>query len=150
MNPLREAALVETRRHFFGRSAAGIGGAALASLLNPDLFAATANAPDANPIGGLSGLPHFAPKAKRVIYLFMSGAPSQLDMWDYKPEMNDWYDKDLPESIRNGQRITTMTSGQERFPIAPSTFKFHQTRQSRAFGSASCFRTLQVSSTIWP
>lgn len=124
MNPLREAALVETRRHFFGRSATGIGGAALASLLNPDLFAATANSSDTHAIGGLRGLPHFAAKAKRVIYLFMSGAPSQLDMWDYKPKMNDWYDKDLPDSIRNGQRITTMTSGQTRFPIAPSTFKF--------------------------
>ncbi len=126
MNPLREAALVETRRHFFGRSAAGIGGAALASLLNPDLFAATANSPARNAVGGLNGLPHFAAKAKRVIYLFMSGAPSQLDMWDYKPKMNDWYDKDLPDSIRNGQRITTMTSGQKRFPIAPSIFKFDQ------------------------
>ncbi len=66
------------------------------------------------------------PKAKRIIYLFMSGAPSQLDMWDYKPKMNDWFDKELPESVRNGQRITTMTSGQKRFPIAPSTFKFQQ------------------------
>lgn len=126
MNPEREAALVETRRHFFGRSATGIGTAALASLLNPQLFAAPASSPMDQPIGGLPSLPHFAPKAKRVIYLFMSGAPSQLDMWDYKPKMNDWYDKDLPETIRNGQRITTMTSGQKRFPIAPSIFKFNQ------------------------
>jgi uncharacterized protein (DUF1501 family) len=123
MNPHREAALVETRRHFFGRSATGIGTAALASLLNRDASAATASAA-AEVTGGLAELPHFAPKAKRVIYLFMSGAPSQLDMWDYKPKMNDWYDKDLPDSIRNGQRITTMTSGQKRFPCAPSIFKF--------------------------
>jgi hypothetical protein len=75
---------------------------------------------------GSMGAPHFAPKAKRVIYLFMSGAPSQLDMWDYKPQLQDWYDKDLPDSVRNGQRITTMTSGQKRFPIAPSTMKFRQ------------------------
>jgi hypothetical protein len=127
MNPLRETELIETRRHFFGRAAGGIGGAALASLLNPQLFAGDSSAApgvESNP--GLMGLPHFAPKAKRVIYLFMSGAPSQLDMWDYKPKMAEWYDKDLPDSVRNGQRITTMTSGQKRFPIAPSIFKFKQ------------------------
>ena len=123
MHPLRESQLIETRRHFFGRSAAGIGTVALTSLLNPDLFAAQDKPAVAS---GLPGLPHFAPKAKRVIYLFMSGAPSQLDMWDYKPKMNEWYDKDLPDSVRNGQRITTMTSGQKRFPIAPSIFKFNQ------------------------
>ncbi|MEE3285174.1 MAG: sulfatase, partial [Planctomycetota bacterium] len=78
MNPLREAKLIETRRHFFGRTAAGIGTAALSSLLNPDLF--SAESPPQATVGGLPGLPHFAPKAKRVIYLFMSGAPSQLDM----------------------------------------------------------------------
>ena len=130
MNPIREAELIETRRHFFSRSATGIGTAALASLLNPDLFAAGNAAPDPNvgsvPVGGLPDVPHFAAKAKRVIYLFMSGAPSQLDMWDYKPKMRDWFDKDLPDSVRNGQRITTMTSGQKRFPIAPSLFRFQR------------------------
>lgn len=125
MNPLREAELIETRRHFFGRTATGIGTAALASLVNPQLFAGQP-VPVAPAQSGLPSLPHFAPKAKRVIYLFMSGAPSQLDMWDYKPKMGDWYDKDLPDSVRNGQRITTMTSGQKRFPIAPSIFKFKQ------------------------
>ena len=75
MDPLLEAGLVETRRHFFSRTAGGIGTAALASLVNPDLFAENKTK------AGLPGLPHFAPKAKRVIYLFMSGAPSQLDMW---------------------------------------------------------------------
>ncbi len=124
MNPLRESALIETRRHFFGRTAAGIGAAALGSLLNPDLFAGANTPTGADAMAGLAGLPHFAPKANRVIYLFMSGAPSQLDTWDYKPKMNEWYDKDLPDSVRNGQRITTMTSGQKRFPVAPSTFKF--------------------------
>ena len=123
MNLFRESERIETRRHFFGRAAGGLGTAALASLMNPDLFA---NTTAANPTtGGLPGLPHFAPKAKRVIYLFMSGAPSQLDMWDYKPQLMDWFDKDLPDSVRNGQRFTTMTSGQKRFPIAPSIFKFH-------------------------
>ena len=126
MNPLRESKLIETRRHFFGRSAGGIGTAALASLLNENANATTSANEAQGELGGIPGVPHFAAKAKRVIYLFMSGAPSQLDMWDYKPKMNEWYDKDLPDSIRNGQRITTMTSGQKRFPIAPSTFKFSQ------------------------
>ncbi|MBT4692384.1 MAG: DUF1501 domain-containing protein [Planctomycetaceae bacterium] len=125
MNPIREAELIETRRHFFGRAATGLGAAALTSLMNPSAFASpTTSALDA---------PHFAPKAKRVIYLFMSGAPSQLDMWDYKPKMQEWYDKDLPDSVRNGQRITTMTSGQKRFPIAPSTFQFKQHGQHGAW-----------------
>ena len=74
--------------------------------------------------------PHFAPKAKRVIYLHMTGSPPNLDMFDYKPQMNEWYDKDLPDSIRQGQRLTTMTSGQSRFPIAPSKYKFAQHGQS--------------------
>ncbi|MGI9442103.1 MAG: DUF1501 domain-containing protein [Rubripirellula sp.] len=126
MNPLRESKLIETRRHFFGRTAGGIGTAALASLLNENANATTSSSKTKGEVGGIPGVPHFPAKAKRVIYLFMSGAPSQLDMWDYKPKMNDWYDKDLPDSIRNGQRITTMTSGQKRFPIAPSTFKFSQ------------------------
>ena len=133
MNPLREAELIETRRHFFRRSATGVGTVALASLLNPSLFGAPNAAPtqsltDARfageRFGGIPGVPHFAPKAKRVIYLFMSGAPSQLDMWDYKPQLDDWFDKDLPTSVINGQRFTTMTSGQKRFPVAPSKFEF--------------------------
>ena len=136
MNPIRESELIETRRHFFGRTAAGIGAAALGSLVNPDLFAATAgDVSQSNAMTGLPSLPHFAPKAKRVIYLFMSGAPSQMDMWDYKPKMVDWYDKDLPDSVRNGQRITTMTSGQKRFPIAPSRFKFSRHGEQGAWVS---------------
>jgi hypothetical protein len=123
MNPQREHELLVTRRHFFGRTATGIGTAALASLLNPQLLAgATASEQG----GGVLDQPHFKPKAKRVIYLFMSGAPSQMDMWDYKPQMNDMFDEDLPESVVMGQRFTTMTSGQSRFPIAPSIFNFQQ------------------------
>ena len=144
MNPIRESKLIETRRHFFGRSAAGIGTAALSSLLNENVRATTA-ADGTNPqLGGIPGVPHFAAKAKRVIYLFMSGAPSQLDMWDYKPKMNDWYDKDLPDSVRNGQRITTMTSGQKRFPIAPSTFKFSQHGQEGVWISELLPHTAKV------
>ena len=114
-----EHALAMTRRHFFQQGALGLGSAALASL-SGQTSAATKRT------GGLPELPHFAPKAKRAIYLFMSGAPSQIDMWDFKPKMAAMYDKDLPESIRKGQRLTTMTSGQTRFPIAPSKYKFSQ------------------------
>ncbi|GAA4463160.1 DUF1501 domain-containing protein [Novipirellula rosea] len=110
-----------TRRSFFSRSSAGIGAAALASL---DAAAAPAAVAKNGVVGGLPHLPHHEPKARRAIYLFMSGAPSQMDMWDHKPAMADWYDKDLPETIRKGQRLTTMTSGQSRFPIAPSIYKF--------------------------
>jgi hypothetical protein len=125
MHPSDKAVQLETRRQFFGRGARGLGVAALASL-----FGEGASARE-----GLPGLPHFAPKAKRAIYLHMVGGPSQLDLYDYKPVMKDWFDKDLPESIRQGQRLTTMTSGQSRFPIAPSVFKFAQRGQSGAWVS---------------
>lgn len=111
----------ETRRQFFARGKNALGYAALASLLGPairlwgDEKQAT--------------LPHFTPKVKNIIYLHMVGGPSQMDLYDYKPVMNDWYDKDLPDSIRMGQRLTTMTSGQKRFPVAPSKYKFNQVGQ---------------------
>jgi len=98
-----------------------LGATALAGLLNEQLFAAGANA-----TGGLRGLPHFAPKAKRVIYLFQSGAPSQLDLFDHKPLLAARHGTDLPDSIRQGQRLTGMTATQERFPIAPTRFRFAQ------------------------
>ena len=136
MNPIDQAVLVETRRQFFGRSARGLGSLALASLLGDNVLNALAESvakPQA--VGGVPGLPHFAPKAKSAIYLHMVGAPPQLDLYDYKPGLKDWYDKDLPESIRKGQRLTTMTAGQSRFPIAPSIFKFQQHGQSGAWVS---------------
>src|SRR5712692_5366337 len=127
MDPRQEYALLETRRYFLGRCAAGIGTMGLASLLNPKLFAA-APAPVPPPGQSFGVLPalHHRATAKRVIWLFMADAPSQIDLFDYKPKMQEWFDKDLPDSVRNGQRITTMTSGQARFPIAPSLFKFQQ------------------------
>ena len=134
MDPIRQHINAMTRRHFFGRAAMGLGVPALASLLGDRAMAMPGSVPR-NAIGGLPGLPHFAPKAKRAIYLFMAGAPSQMDMFDYKPKMDEWYDKDLPESIRKGQRLTTMTSGQSRFPIAPSKFKFAQHGKSGAWVS---------------
>ncbi len=137
MDPLTEYARMETRRHFFGRAAAGIGTAALASLLDPGLLRGEAAASPAEKVGsdsfGVLPALHFAPKAKRVIWLFMADAPSQLDLFEHKPKMQEMFDKDLPESIRNGQRITTMTSGQARFPVAPSVFKFQQYGKSGAW-----------------
>jgi hypothetical protein len=121
MDVIQEHMLLETRRHFFGRAAVSLGIPALATLLGESRAAgATSQAR----IGGLPNLPHFAPKAKRAIYLFMNGGPSQMDLWDFKPKMADWFDKDLPDSIRMGQRLTTMTSGQKRFPVAPSKYRF--------------------------
>ena len=120
----KDLALHMTRRHFFRRSTAGValGIPALASLLAGDGFAA---APALDPkTGGLVGMPNFAPKAKRVIYLHQSGAPSQIDLFDPKPNLAKWRGVDLPDSVRQGQRITGMTSGQSTLPVAPSIFKF--------------------------
>src|SRR5436305_11377590 len=122
MNPLfADYVKLETRRQFFRRFGNVVGTAALASLW-PEF----AHAADAPLIKGAPVGPHFAPKAKQVIYLHMVGGPPQMDLYDYKPVMGDWYDKDLPESVRMGQRLTTMTSGQARFPVAPSKYKFAQ------------------------
>jgi hypothetical protein len=119
----------ESRRRFFARGAQGIGALALASLLGDQAQAAGRDG------GALAGLPHFAPKAKRCIYLHLVGAPPQMETYDYKPQMKDWFNKDLPDSIRQGQRLTTMTSGQSRFPIAPSIFQFSQYGKSGAWVS---------------
>jgi hypothetical protein len=115
----------ETRRQFLRRGANFLGTAALAALA-PNLLFAGEKKPSAAPAAMKAIGPHFPPKAKRVIYLHMVGGPSQLDLFDHKPVMHDWFDKELPDSIRMGQRITTMTSGQKRFPVAPSKYKFAQ------------------------
>jgi hypothetical protein len=122
LHPLDEKLLVQTRRQLLARGARGLGSLALWSLLEKHAAAAA----EKKAIGGIPGLPHFAPKAKRAIYLHMLGAPPQMETFDYKPKMSEWFDKDLPDSIRQGQRLTTMTSGQTRFPVAPSAFKFAQ------------------------
>src|SRR5688500_1934393 len=128
----REHQLLLTRRQFFGRTSAGIGTAALASLLNPQLFSGTSAvaSSDVRGVGGVLKALHFAPKAKRVIYLFMSGGPSHIDLFDHKPKLRELHGTELPASIRMGQRITGMTSGQKSFPCVAPMFKFAQHGQS--------------------
>ncbi len=120
------------RRDFFGRFALGMGGMALSSLLNRD---ALGGAPAVNPFKGILDQPHFAPKAKRIIYLFMSGGPSQHDLFDYKPLLNKLNGQDLPASVRMGQRLTGMSGNQATLPLAGSLFKFAQHGQSGAWVS---------------
>ena len=115
MNPIREADLMMTRRQLFGRTALGLGTVALADVMSPNLLG--------NASSQVRGT-DFAPKAKRVIYLFMSGGPSHHDLWDYKPKMREMFGKNLPEHVRDGQRITGMTARQKTLPVCPSKYKF--------------------------
>lgn len=114
------------RRHFLGKMSLGIGSVALGALLAPDLFKKGVSEGDQLPLG----LAHFAPKAKRVIYLFQNGAPSQLESFDYKPKLNELHGEDLPDSYRQGQRLTGMTSGQDRFPLVGAKTNFNQYGES--------------------
>ena len=139
MDPLLQHQLRLTRRQFFGLTSAGIGSAALATLLSEDLRAAGGGAAEPLP-----GLPHFPPTAKRVIYLFQSGGPSQMDMFDYKPRLADLRGSELPASIRMGQRLTGMTSAQASFPVASPMFTFAQHGQSGAWVSELLPHTAKV------
>lgn len=130
-NEFLKSRLQVNRRHFLGKLSVGLGSAALGSLLVPDLFKG-----GKDQVGDLPlGVTHFAPKAKRVIYLFQNGAPSQLESFDYKPKLREMFGEDLPASIRNGQRLTGMTAGQERFPLVGSKFEFSQHGKSGAWVS---------------
>jgi hypothetical protein len=120
------------RRDFFGRFAFGLGGAALLSLLKRDAVAAVSGKPD-HPFQGILPGPHFPARAKRIIYLFMAGGPSQLDLFDYKPLLNQRNGEDLPASVRMGQRLTGMTGYQATLPMAGSIFKFGQHGQAGAW-----------------
>ena len=143
MNPIQEAELAITRRQFFGKTRVGIGVAALGALLGGGT-AYGASTPYSLG-GGSLGLPHFAPKAKRVIYLFQSGGPSQYELFDYKPRMIDLHGTELPDSIRGGQRITGMTSGQDSFPVVGShLFPFKRHGQSGAWVSELMPHTAKV------
>ncbi len=133
MHPLKKSQQLLTRRHFFQQSGVGIGGAALTSLLTEDL-----------PAGSLlhsgealqpADVPHFAPRARRVIYLCQAGGPSQMDLFDHKPGLRELFDTELPDSVRRGQRLTTMTSAQENFPVVPSIFKFRRHGESEIWVS---------------
>lgn len=123
--------LAMTRRHFFAKTACGLGAAALAGLLPRALL----GSPEQKAVGGLPGFPNFAPRARRVIYLFQSGAPSQMDLFDYKPLLNKLNGQQLPDSVRGGQRLTGMTSQQASIPLAGSIFKFSRHGQAGAWFS---------------
>ena len=125
--------LLLTRRHFFGRAGAGVGLAALAALSDRDAAAA-----------GLPGLPHHKPTARRIIYLFQSGGPSQMELFDYKPRLTEFQGADLPESVRMGQRLTTMSATQSSFPVVPSRYSFRQHGQSGAWVSELLPHTANV------
>jgi len=129
-----------TRRRFFGVNSTGLGIAALAGLLNRDLSGA--------PHGGLTGFPNFAPTAKRVIYLFQSGGPSQMELFDYKPRLKDFQGTDLPESVRGGQRLTGMSATQASFPIVPSKFSFAQRGNSGAWVSELLPHTAKIADQL--
>lgn len=126
-----------SRRQFVGRTSIGIGSAALATLLAKDCRA-----------NGIGGIPHRMPKAKRVIWLTQAGAPSQLELFDYKPALADQFDKELPESVRNGQRLTGMTAKQTRFPICPSIYKYNQHGQSGTWISEILPHTARIADRI--
>ena len=136
-----ETLLNLTRRRLLG---SGLNAAGLAALTG--LSGSQTRADEETPQlkGSLPGIPHHPPTAKRVIYLFMSGGPAQHDLYDYKPELDKLFDQDLPDSVRQGQRITTMTSGQKRFPMAPSMFKFQQHGESGAWASELLPHTSKV------
>jgi len=148
MNPVNEHLQQLTRRHFFGRGAAGLGAAALGTLMGETTRAASES------VAGLPGVPHFAPQAKRAIYLFMAGAPSCPDLLDYKPKMVEKFQADLrKEKYEDGSpvlrtRVTTMTSGQSSFPIAPSKYKFAQHGKNSAWVSELLPYTAQMTDDI--
>lgn len=141
---------MQTRRQFFGQTGLRLGGLALAQLCGSQLLQGAVTAPNTGnlPPGSvhppLAGLPHFKPKAQSVIYIHMNGGPSQLDLWDYKPELRERFNQDLPDSVRGTQRITGMTSGQSRFPVAPSMFEFKQYGQSGRWVSELLPHTAKV------
>ena len=130
LDPTTRIAQQQSRRYFLDRMATGLGSLGLASLLNESLFGADPNAQPRNAIGGLTSLPHYRPKAQRVIYLFQSGGPAQMDLYDYKPELKDKRGQEVPRSVYPDERKTTMTSAQASFPVAPSAFRFKQCGES--------------------
>jgi hypothetical protein len=143
--PLARSPLL-SRRHFLSRGSLGLGALGLASLLGDRMFGASLSAQPAT--GGLPGLPHFPAKAKRIIYLFQSGGPSQLDLFDPKPLLENLRATELPDSIRMGQRLTGMTATQSKFPVAPAQFRFARHGRSGAWLSDLLPHTARVADDI--
>lgn len=141
-NEFLERRLNMNRRKFLSRLSLGVGSVALGSLMIPDLFGSSEEK------NLMAGLPHFAPKAKRIIYLFQNGAPSQLDLFDYKPKLQQMFGEDLPASIRQGQRLTGMTADQKKFPLAGTAFQFDQYGQSRVWLSELLPHTARAADDI--
>lgn len=139
MNPVDDRKQFLSRRSFLSLASTSLGATALNTLLSQDLYAQNPKV-----FGGLPGLPHFAPKAKRVIYLFQSGGPSQHELFDYKPTLVDMVGQDLPPSVRGNQRVTTMTSGQESFPLVPSVYGFSRHGDSGAWVSELMPHTAEI------
>ena len=140
MNPIFEHQTSLSRRHFFRKSALGIGSFALGSLLNPSLLAQT-GLPDPS-------LPHFAPKAKRVIYLFQNGAPSHVDLFDYKPKLRAWHGRQIPDELIHGKRYSTMTGSQVNRPVLSEIAQFAQHGQSGAWVSDFLPRIASISDDL--
>ncbi len=133
------------RRNFLTQSAMGLGSIALSSLLGESEIGNKQLLTNANfSNGGLSGLPHFSPKVKRVVYLFMSGGPSQVDLWDYKPQLQKIHGSNLPDSVRQGQRLTGMSAGQSKMAIAASPYLFSQYGKSKTWVSELLPHTAKV------
>ena len=136
MNPLDHGQALYTRRQFFGKSALGLGTAALASLIGKEAWAAASAMPSMrHGVPGLPDLPHFAPKAKRVIYLFQNGAPSHVDLFDYKPKLRQMHGQQIPEAVLGGKRFSTMLDGQTARPVLGEITHFAQHGKSRAWVS---------------
>ncbi len=147
MAPREQLRRLLTRRYFFGSAAGGIGTAALATLLGEDLRAAESNSAETSH-AGLPQFPNFAPKAKRAIYLFQSGGPAQMDLFDSKPGLADRQGEELPDSIRQGQRLTGMTAGQNRFPVASSKFSFARHGKSGGWFSELLPHTAKIADEL--
>ena len=148
MDPQREYQQLVTRRYFLGSSSGAIGAAALATMAGSGLEAIPATEPGNRPYPALPGLPHFAPKARRIIWLFQSGGPSQMELFDYKPSLQQRRGQELPDSIRQGQRLTAMTSDQPGFPVVPSSFQFAQHGDSGAWVSELLPHTAKVADEL--
>jgi Protein of unknown function (DUF1501) len=144
VNPFLEHRALLTRRQFFGRSALGLGTAALGTLL----AGGKSSGETARLSGGLPDLPHFAPKAKRVIYLFQNGAPSHVDLFDYKPKLREWHGKQIPDEVVGGRRFSTMTGGQTERPVLGEITRFARHGRSGAWVSDFLPRTAAIADDL--